>query len=119
MSPSRCDLASYSLSYPQVRPVSGRFLSWLQRAAAVASALGARAVGGSCALFSSKKEQGRKSLIFLNRKRHELTGDRHDRSLNRQKTLALLSLVCQCVVCLQTNLEVENDGSATDCGDAG
>jgi len=45
-----------------------------------------------------KKGHGRNLLILLDPNRHDLSGDRHDRSANRQKALALLSVICQCVV---------------------
>jgi hypothetical protein len=45
-----------------------------------------------------KKGHGRNPLILLDPNRHNLSGDRHDRSVNRQNGLALLSDICQCVV---------------------
>jgi len=68
--------------------------------AAVASAVGARSGGGfNKGLFSYKKEERLNRLNFLNRKRQILTVNRQNRAVNRQKGLALLSVMCQCPVC--------------------
>jgi hypothetical protein len=68
--------------------------------AAVASAVGARSGGGfNKGLFNYKKEERLNRLNFLNRKRQILTVNRQNRAVNRQKGLALLSVMCQCPVC--------------------
>jgi hypothetical protein len=73
--------------------------------------LEARAVGGvSPGVFIYKKGERLNRLNFLNPKRQILTVDRQKASLNRQKGLALLSVMCQCPVCLVTKTEGKNDG---------
>jgi hypothetical protein len=55
--------------------------------------------GGRGALYwNIRKRQGCKSLILLDPNRHDLSGGRHNQSEKRQKSLARLSDICQCVV---------------------
>lgn len=58
------------------------------------------ALGGGRGAFvlEYKKDHGRNLLILLDPNRHDLSGGRHNRSENRQKSLARLSDICQCVV---------------------
>jgi hypothetical protein len=49
--------------------------------------------------FKYKKEDGVNHLKSLNPKRQIQTVNRHDRSVNRQNSLALLSVVCHTCVC--------------------
>jgi len=55
--------------------------------------------GGRGALYwNIRKTAGRNPLILLDPNRHDLSGGRHNWSVHRQKALALLSVICQCVV---------------------
>jgi len=77
--------------------------------AVVASVLGARRRRVQPSAFKYKKEEGLNRLISLDPKRHIQEVNRHDRSVNRQNALALLSFICQAPVCLVTKLEDKND----------
>src|SRR6185437_2138789 len=78
--------------------------------AAYGAHLVARRRGREQGCFKYKKEKPVNSLKSFDRKRHIVAINRHDRSVNRQNVLALLSFNCHTSVCLVTNLEVENDG---------
>jgi hypothetical protein len=59
--------------------------------------------------FKYKKEEWPKRLKVLDPKRQFQTVNRHDRSVNRQIMLALLSFVCHTSVCLVTKTEHDYD----------
>ncbi len=60
---------------------------------------GALGVGFKRGGIKYKKEEGRNLLKSLNRKRQNQAVNRQDRAVERQKLLALLSVICQCPVC--------------------
>jgi len=94
--------------------LSQRVLKWKPEPTACASAVGARSGGGIPAgVFNYKKGKWGKRLIFRNPKRQILSVMRQFETVDRQNSLALLSFVCQCAVCLTTKTETENDGRAT------
>jgi hypothetical protein len=68
-----------------------------------------RGVGAKKEAFKYKKGEWLKRLKFLDPKRQFQTVNRHDRSVNRQKVLALLASVCHAPDCLVTESEDEND----------
>jgi hypothetical protein len=70
----------------------------------------ARRRGRIKACFKYKKGERHNRLISLDPKRQLRALNRHDRSVNRQKLLALLTFNCHAPVCLVTNMESENDG---------
>jgi hypothetical protein len=61
-------------------------------------------------LFSNKKGEWLNPLKFLNPKRQIQAVNRQELAIQRQKTLALLSFVCQCPDCSVTKSEDEYDG---------
>jgi hypothetical protein len=77
--------------------------------AAYGAQLHCAAAGQKKEAFKYKKGEWLKRLKFLDPKRQFQTVNRHDRSVNRQNLLALLSFVCHAPVCLVTKLEDEND----------
>jgi hypothetical protein len=74
-------------------------------AAAGASAFDSRSVVGTRtkAAFKYKKGERLNLLISLDPKRQIWTVNRHDRTVCRQKLLALLTVNCHTSVCLVTN----------------
>ena len=103
-----------SVNCPQTYPQNERLAPVLQgrsAPAAAASDVGARAVGGiRPGVFSYKKGEPVNRLILLNRKRQFVTVLRQFETVDRQKVLALLSVMCQCADCLVTKTEGKNDG---------
>jgi hypothetical protein len=72
--------------------------------------LGSAASGQKREGFKYKKGKPLKPLKLLDPKRQLRAVNRHDRSVYRQKLLALLTVNCHTSVCLVTELEIENDG---------
>jgi hypothetical protein len=68
-----------------------------------------RGVGAKKEAFKYKKGERPKCLKFLDPKRQFRSVNRHDRSVDRQNLLALLSFVCHAPVCLVTELEHDYD----------
>jgi hypothetical protein len=60
--------------------------------------------------FKYKKGKPPKPLKLLDPKRQLRAFNRHDRSVYRQKLLALLTVNCHTSVYLLTELEIKNDG---------
>jgi len=61
-------------------------------------------------LFSYKKGERFNPLNLLNWKRQIQAVLRHIETVDRQKLLALLSVMCQCADCQVTKSEGKNDG---------
>jgi hypothetical protein len=106
---SRSDLGILAKNQSVTRTIL-RFSSFLNRRAAVLKmnvetrrlrlrCRGARRRRVQQGVFSYKKGERGNPLLFLNRKRQILTVLRHIRTVNRQKPLALLSVMCQCADC--------------------
>jgi hypothetical protein len=77
--------------------------------AAYGAYLHSAASGQKKEAFKYKKWEWLKCLNFLNLKRQFQSVNRHDRSVNRQNSLALLSFKCNAPDCLVTKLEDDYD----------
>jgi hypothetical protein len=77
--------------------------------AAYGAQLHCAASGQKKEAFKYKKGEWLKCLKFLDPKRQFQTVNRHDRSVNRQNLLALLSFKCNAPDCLVTKLEHDYD----------
>lgn len=82
-------------------------------AAAVASDVGRAPAADSTGGITYKNGLGGNPLKYLDPKRQNLTANRHNWSADRQKSLALVSDDCQCVVRISTTGEVSYDGGTT------
>lgn len=99
--------ACYSKDGPIIKRDSKSF--------AFACSVGLRLAKDLRGTFNNKKEKRHKSLFLLNPKRQIRAVYRQFRVVDRHKSLALLSVMCQRLVRLVTIHEDKNDGRTTNC----